>query len=182
MVNASLLLRIDQRAPQQHPSGRAMKPLVVGRTRLSAVWRHIPHRRTLLIYGLVGLASNIAYFALFHSLQFLLAPLAANFIALLVTTTGNTAAHRRYTFGMHDRCGLLVAHLGGLAGMVISLVVSTGALSALDALDHQPSALLATTTLWVATALAAWIRFGPLRNQIGRVAMRPDTLTPRGPT
>jgi hypothetical protein len=51
-----------------------MKRLVVGQMRLSAFWRHIPHRRTLLIYGLVGLASNIAYFALFHALQSLLLP------------------------------------------------------------------------------------------------------------
>jgi putative flippase GtrA len=151
---------------------------VDGRLRVSAVWRRVPHRRTLLIYGLVGLISNVAYLVMFHAFQLLVAPLAANFLALLVTTIGNTAGHRRYTFRSQDRCGVLVAHLGGLAGMLISLAVSTAALSALDALDHQPSTLLATTTLWVATVLAAWIRFGPLRNQIGRVALGPDILRP----
>ncbi len=140
------------------------------------MWHRLPHSRTLVIYGLVGLASNIVYFALFHALQAALAPLAANFVALLVTTVGNTAAHRRYTFGIHGRFRLLVAHLGGFAAMILSLGASTAALSALDALDHQPSALLASTTLWVATALAAWARFGPLRNQIGPAAMRSKTL------
>ena len=105
-------------------------------------------RRIVLVYGIVGLASNVAYLVLFHGLQSALNPLAANVVALTATTVGNTAAHRRYTFGVRGRSRMLVAQLGGFAGMAISLAVSTVALTALDALDRQPSTLLATTTLW----------------------------------
>ena len=137
----------------------------------------LPGRRTLLVYATVGLASNLTYLALYRALEPVLAPLTANLLALLVTTAGNTAAHRRYTFGIRDRSRILISQLGGFAGMSISLAVSTVALAALDALDSQPSTLLALTTLWVATALAAWLRFGPLRNQIGHVAMSPEKFS-----
>jgi putative flippase GtrA len=183
MVNTSLLPRIDHLPRRQHPSDRAMKLLAAKRGRLAAICHFVPSRRTVVVYAIVGLASNLSYLALFRSLQAVLAPLAANLVALILTTVGNTAAHRRYTFGIHGRSRLLIAHLGGFAGMTISLGASTVALTALDALDHQPSTLLASTTLWVATALAAWVRFGPLRHQIGRVAMCPDILTqPARPT
>lgn len=177
MVTTSLLAGIDHPARRQHPSGRTVKLLAANRGRLAAIWHLVPRRRTVVVYAIVGLASNLAYLALFQSLQSVLAPLAANVVALIVTTIGNTAAHRRYTFGIHGRSRILIAHLGGFAGMTISLGISTVALTALDALDQQPSALLASTTLWVATALAAWTRFGPLSKQIGRVAMCPDILT-----
>jgi putative flippase GtrA len=134
-------------------------------------------RRLLLTYAVVGIVSNVVYVVLFGLMKSALAPLAANLVALVVTTIANTAAHRRYTFGIRGPSRLLVAHFGGLAGMTLSLGISTIALTALDALDSQPSTLLATTTVWVATALAAWMRFGPLRNQIGRAAMVPSTMT-----
>jgi putative flippase GtrA len=176
MVTSALLAYIDRTARRQGPScGTTLVP--ASRDRLTDIARALARRRTLLVYAIVGLASNLAYFALFRSLLSVLAPLAANAIAMIVTTIGNTAAHRRYTFGIRGRSRILIAHLGGLAGMTLSLAVSTVGLTALDALDHQPSALLATTTLWVATALAAWMRFGPLRKQIGRVAMSPDSAT-----
>ncbi len=132
------------------------------------------HRRTLLTYAAVGAASNIAYVVLFDVLQVAVVPVAANVVALLVTTLANTAAHRRYTFGIRGRSRLLIAYLGGFAGLILSFALSTIALTALDALDHQPSTLLASTTLWVATGLAAWVRFGPLRRHIGVSAMAPD--------
>jgi putative flippase GtrA len=124
-----------------------------------------------MVYAVVGVGSNVAYLILFRLMQPTLSSVAANVVALVVTTIGNTAAHRRYTFGIHGRARLLVAHVGGLAAMSISLALSTAAIAELDALDHQPSTLLVSTTLWVATALATWMRFGPLRAWMGAAAM-----------
>jgi putative flippase GtrA len=180
MVTTSELPRAGTTVRRLHPSARALTLLAAGRERCAAVWLSAPRRRIVLVYGIVGLASNIAYLALFHGLQSALNPLAANVVAMTATTVGNTAAHRRYTFGIRGWSRMLVAQLGGFAGMAISLAVSTVALTALDALDRQPSTLLATTTLWVATGLAVWVRFGPLRKQIGPAAMRPGDATHPG--
>ncbi len=141
------------------------------RRRFASIWEPLATPHTIMVYAVVGVGSNLAYLVLFRAMQPALNPLAANVVALVVTTVGNTAAHRRYTFGIRGRARLLIAHVGGLVAMSISLALSTAALAELDALDHQPSILLASTTLWVATALAAWMRFGPLRAWMGAAAM-----------
>jgi putative flippase GtrA len=141
--------------------------------RFASIWEPLATPRTIVVYAVVATGSNVAYLMLFRLMQPTLNVFAANVVALVVTTVGNTAAHRRYTFGIRGRARLLVAHVGGLAAMSISLALSTAALAELDALDRQPSILLASTTLWVAAALGAWMRFGPLRTWMGAAAMDP---------
>jgi hypothetical protein len=51
----------------------------------------------------VGVASTLAYLALFVLLRDLLGAQAANLVALAATAVANTAANRRLTFGVSGR-------------------------------------------------------------------------------
>lgn len=74
--------------------------------------------RQALRFGAIGIASTLAYLLLFVLLRPMGAQ-AANLLALLITAVGNTAANRRFTFGVrgtghtrHQLQGLLVFGLG----------------------------------------------------------------------
>ena len=54
-------------------------------------------------FASVGIASTAAYLMLFMLLHGWIGAQAANLIALLVTAIGNTAANRRFTFGVAGR-------------------------------------------------------------------------------
>ena len=56
--------------------------------------------RQAVRFGAVGVASTAAYVVLFLLMQGFLGAQAANLIALLLTAIGNTAANRRFTFGL----------------------------------------------------------------------------------
>src|ERR1700742_4020268 len=59
--------------------------------------------RQTVRFASIGVASTAAYLLLFMMLHGWLGAQAANLVALLVTAIGNTAANRRYTFGISDR-------------------------------------------------------------------------------
>ena len=74
----------------------------------------------LVRFGAVGVASTLAYLALFLLLRGGIGAQSANLVALLVTAIANTAANRRFTFGVrggtgaarHQFEGLIVFGLG----------------------------------------------------------------------
>ena len=53
----------------------------------------------------MGVASTVAYLALYVLLRAVLPAVAANALALLVTAVANTAANRRFTFEVAGRAG-----------------------------------------------------------------------------
>src|SRR5689334_22076627 len=59
----------------------------------------------LIRFAAVGVASTLAYLALYAALRLGVGPQWANFVALLLTATTNTAANRRLTFGVRGNVG-----------------------------------------------------------------------------
>src|SRR5450755_2750858 len=74
----------------------------------------------------VGIASTVAYVALFLLLRTTTSAAWANALALLVTAIGNTAANRTFTFGVRGRSARLRHQLQGLAVFAVGLALSTG--------------------------------------------------------
>jgi hypothetical protein len=74
--------------------------------------------RSLLHQGVyfatIGVVSTVAYLLLFLALRGALGPQGANLVALLVTAVANTAANRRFTFGVRGRTGVARHQLEGL--------------------------------------------------------------------
>ncbi len=116
----------------------------------------------LVRFGLVGVASTLAYFALYLLLRPFGAQ-AANLVSLLVTAVANTAANRRLTFGVSGRTDALKHHLGGLAAFGVALGLTSGSLWLLDAFWPGADRLVEVVVLVAANAAATLLRFVALR-------------------
>jgi putative flippase GtrA len=121
-----------------------------------------------LRFGAIGVASTGAYIVLYSLLRPAQPAAVANAIALLVTTIGNTAANRRFTFGVRGRDALVRDHLAGLTGLVMALAITTAAIGLLDRLSSHPSRLVEVGVLVGANAIATICRFGLLRTLLAR--------------
>ncbi|MDQ6641297.1 MAG: bifunctional glycosyltransferase family 2/GtrA family protein [Actinomycetota bacterium] len=87
----------------------------------------------VVMFGLVGVASTLAYGLLYLWLRTTMPPQAANLLALLVTALGNTAANRRFTFGMRGPAGAVRHQVQGLVIFLVGLGVTSVALWVLGA-------------------------------------------------
>jgi putative flippase GtrA len=125
-------------------------------------------------FGAIGVASTGVYIVLYSVLRSAQSATIANAIALLVTTIGNTAANRRFTFGLRGRAALVHDHLAGLAGLVMALVITSAAIGLLDRLSSHPSRLVEIGVLVGASAIATICRFGALRALIARSSRPPQ--------
>jgi putative flippase GtrA len=130
-------------------------------------------------FGLIGVASTLAYLVLFVLLRGSLGAQPANLLALLVTAVANTAANRRFTFGVrggghgrHQAQGLVVFGLG--------LALTSGSLALLSATDPDPARAVELAVLVAANLAATLLRFVLFRAWVfGR---RPAAPTPAAPT
>jgi glycosyltransferase involved in cell wall biosynthesis len=107
----------------------------------------------------VGIASTLAYALLYLLLRVALAPAAANAVALAGTAVANTAANRRFTFGVRGREHAVRHQVLGAIVFFITLGLTSGALALLHALSPHPSRLLEAAVLVVASACATVTRF-----------------------
>ncbi|MGE2836300.1 glycosyltransferase [Mycobacterium sp. SMC-4] len=117
-------------------------------------------------FGVVGLASTAAYVALFMLLQGWTGAQWANLVALLLTAIANTAANRRFTFGVADRRGLARHHAEGLIVFGVALAITSGALALLHTTVESPHHLMELTVLVTANLLATVVRFVLLRGWV----------------
>nr|WP_234971501.1 glycosyltransferase [Jatrophihabitans endophyticus] len=109
-------------------------------------------------FGAIGVASTIAYLLLFVLLRPGVGAQVANLAALLITAVGNTAANRRYTFGV--RGGGAGRHQAqGLVVFAIGLGLTSGALWTLSHLVAHPGRAVEVTVLVLANLLATAVRF-----------------------
>jgi putative flippase GtrA len=126
----------------------------------ASVPRGLP--RQLVRFAAVGVASTLAYLALFVMLQPGLGAQSANLLALLVTAVANTATNRRFTFGVRGRVKRVTHQAQGLAVFTLGLVLTSGSL----ALVHASGISGRTTEALVlvsANLLATLLRFLLLR-------------------
>ena len=107
----------------------------------------------------IGIASTLAYALLYLLLRAALAPGAANAVALAITAVANTAANRRFTFGVRGREQAVRHHVLGAVVFLITLGLTSGALALLHALTPHPARLVEAAVLVVASACATVTRF-----------------------
>jgi len=106
-----------------------------------------------------GLYSAVLYLLLREALS----PLWANGVALVATTLANTAANRRFTFGVRGRTGALRHQLKGLAIFAVGLGVTSGSLWLLHATVPAPSRFTEMVVLTLANLFVTVMRFGAMR-------------------
>ncbi|WP_461120736.1 bifunctional glycosyltransferase family 2/GtrA family protein [Saccharothrix stipae] len=123
--------------------------------------------RQLVRFAAVGVLSTLAYLLLFVSLRAGLGAQGANLVALLVTAIANTAANRRFTFGVRGRRGAGRHQFEGLLVFGLGLALTSGSLALLHlfAAPGGPAELVAVVG---ANLLATVLRFLLLRNWVFR--------------
>jgi putative flippase GtrA len=120
--------------------------------------------RQVVRFATVGVVSTAAYLVLFMLLHGVIGAQAANLVALLVTAIGNTAANRRFTFGVAGNAAR--HHVEGLIVFGIALGITSGALAGLHAFVDQPHRMLEMSVLVLANLLATAVRFVLLRGWV----------------
>lgn len=115
--------------------------------------------RQLIRFGGIGVASTLAYLALYVALRGVLGAFTANLLALLVTAVANTAANRRLTFGVRGAGKRGRQHFEGLLVFSLGLALTTGALSALHAITSAPGRGVELAVLVGANLVATLLRF-----------------------
>ena len=121
--------------------------------------------RQAVRFGAIGASSTIAYLLLFTVLRGVVGAQVANLFALLVTAVANTAANRRFTFGVRGRGGARRHHFEGLLVFGIALAITSGSLAALHAVGN-PSHVVELAVLVAANLAATVVRFILLRGWV----------------
>ena len=116
-------------------------------------------RRQLSSFAVIGVASTLAYLALYLVLRQAGPAVVANALALLVTAVANTAANRRFTFGVTGSRDALKHQVEGGIAFVIGLVLSTLTLAVTGAVAPGASRLVELGALIGANALSTVVRF-----------------------
>jgi putative flippase GtrA len=119
--------------------------------------------RQLCSFAAIGAACTLAYALLYVLLRPVAPSPVANAIALLLTAVANTAANRRFTFGVRGAGGLASDHLGGLVAFALALVCTNLSLTFLLALRPGADRTTELAVLLVAGAVATVARFALLR-------------------
>ncbi|WP_243717591.1 bifunctional glycosyltransferase family 2/GtrA family protein [Actinomadura darangshiensis] len=115
--------------------------------------------RQLPAFAVIGVISTLAQLALFVLLRLAMGPLWANAVSLVATTIGNTAANRRFTFGVTGTRRALRQQLEGGAAFLLGLALSTGGLALLHAAAPGAGRAVEVAALVAANAVATLARF-----------------------
>ncbi len=118
-----------------------------------------------LRFAAIGVLSTLAYLLLFVLLHASMGAQAANLLALLVTAVGNTAANRRFTFGVRGD-GATKHQLQGLVVFALGLALTSGSLWLLARFSAHPARLVELAVLVVANLAATALRFVLLREWV----------------
>jgi putative flippase GtrA len=132
--------------------------------------------RQAIRFAAIGLVSTLAYLILFVLARPSMGAQPANLIALLVTAVANTAANRRFTFGV--RGGGAARHQAqGLIVFGVGLAVTSGSLFALSSFVPHAHRALELTVLVGANLIATLLRFVLLREWVFSARRTPPTAT-----
>ena len=135
--------------------------------------------RQVLRFGAIGALSTISYLLLFMLARPMGAQMA-NLIALLLTAVANTAANRRFTFGIRGP-GTARHQLNGLLVFGLGLLLTSGSLWLLAQVVASPPRAVELTVLVVANLAATVLRFVLLREWVfsrARVVQRTPAPPP----
>jgi putative flippase GtrA len=124
-------------------------------------------------FTVIGVASTMAYVALFLLLRLAMPAQAANVVSLLLTAVANTAANRRLTFGISGRSNAARHQVKGLIAVGIGLALTSGSLAMLG--PARASRLAEVAVLITANLAATVLRFLLYRYWVfGRPERPPD--------
>jgi putative flippase GtrA len=143
----------------RRPDPKPIHPdAVVARRDSGLLWQ-------LLSFTIIGGLSTVVTLLLYALFREWWPPLAANLVALAVTTLLNTEANRRLTFlGARGPSGRI--HLQGMLVFLGYYALTSGALLALDAAVAHPSRVLEVTVLLGASVAGTVARFVVLRTWV----------------
>jgi putative flippase GtrA len=113
----------------------------------------------LVRFAAIGVASTLANLLLFLLFRTVMGPIAANIVALLLTTVANTAANRRLTFGVRGRDRAAKHQFQGLIVFGLALVPTTGALALLGVLWPTAHQGVEVAAIIAANLVATVLRF-----------------------
>jgi len=126
-------------------------------------------------FTVIGVASTIAYVALFLLFRLMMPAQAANVISLLLTAVTNIAANRRLTFGISGRSNAARHQVKGMIAFGLGLALTSGSLAVLG----QAGRLTEICVLLAANLVATVIRFLLYRYWVfGRAERPPDAWPP----
>jgi putative flippase GtrA len=114
-------------------------------------------------FGIVGIASTLAFALLYLLLHPAMGAQAANLTALLLTAIANTAANRAFTFGIRGRTGVARHQLSGLLVFMFGLAITSGSLFVLHRFDPTVGKGVELSVLVAANLVATLVRFVALR-------------------
>ncbi|MDO9407312.1 bifunctional glycosyltransferase family 2/GtrA family protein [Patulibacter sp.] len=127
----------------------------------------------------IGVVSTLAYALLFLLMRGMgVGPGPSNVLGLALTAVANTQANRRWSFRVTGREHLVRHHAQGAAVFVLTVLLTSGALAALNAIDPDPGHAIELVVLVAASVLATVSRYVALRFWVfGRPAPQ-DAATP----
>jgi glycosyltransferase involved in cell wall biosynthesis len=121
-----------------------------------------------LRFAAVGIVSTIAYAMLYLMLQPAFSAQSANFGALLLTAVLNTAANRRFTFGIRGHKDYTLHQVQGLIVFGLAWGLTSSSLLILHGFATAPGPTAELATLTSANALATLLRFALLKHWVFR--------------
>ena len=116
-------------------------------------------RWQLSSFAVIGVISTVAYLALYLILRQLAPAVLANAVALFATAIANTAANRRFTFGVTGTADALKHQVEGGIAFLIGLVLSTATLAVVRVAAPGASHVVELAALVGANALSTVVRF-----------------------
>lgn len=114
-------------------------------------------------FAAIGVASTLAYLLLYLVLRAGVSPQWANLVALAATAVGNTAANRRYTFGIRGPEARWRHQVQGFAVFLLALALTSGSLWSLHHLAPGAARAVELAVLIAANVAATVVRFVALR-------------------
>ncbi|MDV6312302.1 glycosyltransferase [Gordonia amicalis] len=114
-------------------------------------------------FCVVGVASTIAFAVLFLALHSFLGAQVSNLVALAITAVLNTAANRRFSFGVRGRDSALRHQLFGLGVFLFGWLVTAGSLLLLHTVAPEATKHIELIVLVIANLVATLTRFVGLR-------------------
>jgi glycosyltransferase involved in cell wall biosynthesis len=122
----------------------------------------------LVRFGLVGAASTLFYVLLYTGLRSAAPAEVSNAVALAASAIGNTAANRRFTFGVRGRRRALTHQTQGLIVFGVALALTSSSLVVLKTVAPSAPRLQEILVLVAANAAATLLRFTLFRGWVFR--------------
>ena len=120
----------------------------------------------VLRFGAIGILSTLAYLLLFLLFRPMVGAQLANFLGLALTAIANTAANRRFTFGVRDRNSAMKHQAQGFGVFLLGLGITSGSLALLHVLAPTASNVVEVAVLLAANLVATAVRFLLMRGWI----------------